>query len=256
MNNFQLHHGDCLNIMKNIPNESIDLIATDPPYPTTARGNAGNSGGMLQKDINKKGQVFTHNNIDCSEYAPEFYRVLKDGSHCYVMTNHINLIKMLNTFIDVRTDEQKKQGIKPYGFHFIKSLVWDKGNKIMGQYYMSQFEYILFFRKGKGVKINNCGTSDILSIPNKKTKGDDGKNIHDTEKPSELMKILIENSSKSNNTVLDPFMGVGSTGIACVNSNRKFVGIELDEQYFKIAKERINEARFKKLDELLRVEVV
>lgn len=49
-----------------------------------------------------------------------------------------------------------------YGFHFIKSLVWDKGNKIMGQYYMSQFEYILFFRKGKGVKINNCGTSDIL----------------------------------------------------------------------------------------------
>ena len=53
---------------------------------------------MLQKSINKKGQVFAYNNIDCSEYAPEFYRVLKDGSHCYVMTNHVNLIKMLNTF--------------------------------------------------------------------------------------------------------------------------------------------------------------
>ena len=53
---------------------------------------------MLQKKINKKGQVFAHNNIDCSEYAPEFYRVLKDGSHCYVMTNHVNQMKMLNIF--------------------------------------------------------------------------------------------------------------------------------------------------------------
>lgn len=153
---YKLYNENCLDIMKNMPNEMFDLIVTDPPYPTTARGSAGNSGGMLQKDINKKGKVFNYNSIDCSEYAPEFYRLLKDGSHCYVMTNHINLINMLNTFTQC-------------GFHFIKSLIWDKGNKIMGQYYMSQFEYILFFRKGKGVKINNCGTSDILSVPNKKT---------------------------------------------------------------------------------------
>ena len=92
-----------------------------------------------------QGQVFKHNNIDCSEYASEFYRILKDGSHCYVMTNHINLIHMLNTFTDLRTEEEKDNGVKPYGFHFIKSLIWDKGNKIMGQFYMSQFEYILFF---------------------------------------------------------------------------------------------------------------
>lgn len=72
----------------------------------------------------------------------------------------------------------------------------------MGQYYMSQFEYILFFRKGKGVKINNCGTSDILSIPNKKTKDENGKNLHDTEKPIELMQILVENSSKENDIKL------------------------------------------------------
>lgn len=225
-----LKQGDCLEIMKDLPSGSIDLIVTDPPYPTTSRGCAGNSGGMLQKDINKKGQVFKHNNIDCSEYAPEFYRLLKDGSHCYVMTNHVNLIKMLNTFTDC-------------GFHFIKSLIWNKGNKIMGQYYMSQFEYILFFRKGKGVKINNCGTSDILNIPNKKTKGIDGKNIHDTEKPIELMEILIENSSKPQDIVLDPFMGVGSTGIACVNKDRKFIGVEIDEQYFNIANERITKVK-------------
>ena len=226
MNKVKLINGNCLDTLKNIPNESIDLIVTDPPYPTTSRGNAGNSGGMLQKDINKKGRVFTHNNINCKEYAPEFYRLLKDGSHCYVMTNHINLIDMLNTFTDV-------------GFHFIKSLIWNKGNKIMGQYYMSQYEYILFFRKGKGKKINNCGTSDILSIPNKKTKDKDGKNIHDTEKPIELMEVLVNNSSQENELVLDPFMGVGSTGIACIKNNRNFIGIEIDENYFNIAKERI-----------------
>ena len=195
MNKIKLINGNCLDTLKNIPNGSIDLIVTDPPYPTTSRGNAGNSGGMLQKDINKKGKVFTYNNINCKEYAPEFYRLLKDGSHCYVMTNHINLIDMLNTFTDV-------------GFHFIKSLIWNKGNKIMGQYYMSQYEYILFFRKGKGKKINNCGTSDILSISNKKTKDKDGKNIHDTEKPIELMEVLVNNSSQENELILDPFMGV------------------------------------------------
>ena len=218
--------GNCTEILTKIPNETIDLLITDPPYKTTSRGNAGNSGGMLQKDINKKGQVFTYNDIDCEEYAPEFYRILKDGSHCYVMTNHVNLIHMLNTFTNA-------------GFHFIKSLVWDKGNKIMGQYYMSQFEYILFFRKGKGVRINNCGTGDILSVKNIKTKGEDGKNLHDTEKPVELMQILIENSSKENGVVIDPFMGIGSTGVACLNTNRKFIGIEIDSKYYDIAQSRL-----------------
>ena len=212
--------------MRTLEDESIDLIVTDPPYPTTSRGHAGNSGGMFQKEINKKGKVFEHNNIDCTEYAPEFYRILKDGSHCYVMTNHINLIKMLNVFTDC-------------GFHFIKSLIWNKGNKIMGQYYMSQFEYVLFFRKGYGKKINNCGTADILSVPNKKTKDANGKNIHDTEKPVELMKILIENSTQKGDIVLDPFVGVGATALACIESERDYIGIELDENYYNIAKERV-----------------
>lgn len=222
----KLINGGCMQYMRTLEDESIDLIVTDPPYPTTSRGHAGNSGGMLQKEINKKGKVFEHNNIDCTEYAPEFYRVLKDGSHCYVMTNHINLIKMLNVFTDC-------------GFHFIKSLIWNKGNKIMGQYYMSQFEYILFFRKGYGKKINNCGTADILSVPNKKTKDANGKNIHDTEKPVELMKILIENSTQKGDIVLDPFVGVGGTVLACIESERDYIGIELDKNYYNIANERV-----------------
>ena len=132
INRIKLFNEDCLDKLKLISDESIDLIVTDPPYRTTSRGCAGNSGGMLQKDINKKGQVFAFNNIDCQEYAPEFFRVLKDGSHCYVMTNHVNLIHMLNTFTDLRTEDEKIKNVKPYGFHFIKSLIWDKGNKIMG----------------------------------------------------------------------------------------------------------------------------
>lgn len=225
-----MRQGDCLEVLKRLPDDSVDLIVTDPPYLTTSRGNAGNSGGMLQKEINKKGKVFLYNNIDCLEYAPEFYRILKDGSHCYIMTNHVNLIHMLNVFTDC-------------GFHFIKSLIWNKGNKIMGQYYMSQFEYILFFRKGKGKRINNCGTSDILSVPNKKTKDINGKNLHDTEKPIDLMKILIENSSLENQLVLDPFMGIGSSGVASIKLNRNFIGIEIDETYFNTAKERIEKVK-------------
>ena len=142
------------------------------------------------------------------------------------MTNHVNLIEMLNIATEC-------------GFHFIKSLIWDKGNKIMGQCYMSQFEYILFFRKGKHKKINNCGTSDILNIPNKKTKDENGKNLHDTEKPIELAKILIENSSNEGDLVLDPFVGVGFVPIACKMLNRRFGGTEIDEEYFNKTVERI-----------------
>lgn len=231
MNRVKLINQDCMDFMKMIENESIDLIITDPPYKVTTRGRGRKgtttSGGMLSKEIVNKGGIFQHNDIKLQEYIPEFYRILKDGSHCYIMTNNVNLYETLTV-------------AKENGFHFIKSLIWNKGNKIMSQAYMSQFEYILFFRKGKFKRINNCGTADILDVQNKKTKGKDGKNLHDTEKPIELMKILIENSSQENDIVLDPFMGVGSTIIAGIESNRRFIGIELDKEYFEIASERIH----------------
>ena len=223
----RLINGDAIEFMKTLEDESVDLIVTDPPYKVTSRGNAGSSGGMMQTKLSMQGKIFKHNDIKPIEYIPEFYRLLKNGSHCYIMTNHINLQEMLNTATEC-------------GFHFIKSLIWNKGNKIMGQFYMSQFEYILFFRKGKGKRINKCGTPDIINVPNKKTKGKDGKNIHDTEKPVELMKILIENSSQEGELVLDPFIGVGAVGIACKELNRDYIGIELDENYYNIACNRIN----------------
>ena len=223
----KIYNMDCLEYMKTLPNECIDLIVTDPPYKTTKRGGTGDTGGMCKKkDFRNGNGGFKYNDIKPSEYIPEFYRILKSGSHFYIMTNHINLYEILTVAQDS-------------GFHFIKSLIWNKGNKIMGQCYMSQFEYILFFRKGKHKKINNCGTSDILEIPNKKTKGIDGKNLHDTEKPIELMKILIENSSNKGDLIYEPFMGIGSTVIACKELDRYYVSTEIDENYFNIAKDRI-----------------
>jgi len=223
-----IYNEDCLVTMAKMPNEFVDLIVTDPPYKTTSRGSSGNAGGMLLKEINKSGNVFTHNNIKPIEYIPEFYRILKKDSHCYIMTNHINLIDILNTAINC-------------GFHFVKSLIWDKSNKIMGRYYMSQFEYILFFRKGVDKQINNCGTSDIIRIPNNKINNNDiGGNLHDTEKPISLMKILIENSSKENELVLEPFAGIGSTILACIESKRNYIGIEIDKEYFDTITYRIN----------------
>ena len=224
----QLIHGEALAEMDKLiaKGVKVDIVITDPPYKTTSRGNAGNAGGMLQKKINKSGNVFKHNNIKIEEWLPRVYDLLKENAHSYIMTNHKNLRHYLNI-------------IEENNFTFTKSLIWDKGNKIMGQYYMSQFEYILFIRKGKAKKINNCGTSDLLSVPNKKTKNVDGSNIHDTEKPVDLMEILIKNSTNENDLIIDPFMGSGTTGVACKNLNRDFIGIELDEKYFEIAKKRI-----------------
>ncbi len=228
MENIKLYNGDCLEYMNKMIKDDVkvDCIVTDPPYLTTPRGNAGNSGGMMQKAINRKGQVFSNNNCPVSEWGPRIYELLKDTGHCYIMTNHKNLMEYLNHLTGC-------------GFHFIKSLIWEKDNKIMGQYYMGKFEYILFFRKGAGVKINECGTPDILFVPNKKLKGPDGKNLHDTEKPVKLMETLVRNSTKEGEVVMDFAMGIGSTGVACKNLNRGFIGMEIDPDYFRIAEQRI-----------------
>lgn len=80
-NRIIIHNMDCL-IMLDVMiknNLQVDCIATDPPYCTTARGSAGNSGGMLQKDINKKGQVFNHNSCNVKDWMPKLYKVLKMG---------------------------------------------------------------------------------------------------------------------------------------------------------------------------------
>ena len=231
-NNVVLLKGNCLELMKDIPNESIDLIVTDCPYHIVSGGctnvkrddepsgifNRRNA--FTQKNA-KNGKLFDNNDIEFKEWLPDLFRILKNNSHCYIMINARNL-------------KELQQEAENVGFKFQNILVWRKNNATPNRYYLNNCEFILMLRKGKARNINNMGTKNVLDIPNII-----GKKKHPTEKPVELMKILIENSSNKNDIVIDPFMGVGATGVACVNTNRNFIGIELDENYFDIAKERI-----------------
>lgn len=218
----EIYNMNCLEGMKLIPSGSVDLIVTDPPYKTTSRGSSGGTGGILKEEINKRGKVFKHNDIEFNEWLPELYRVLKDKGHAYIMTNNKNLKDML---IEIENS----------GFNIFKTLIWAKNSAITNMYYMDSHEYIIFCRKGKAKRINDCGTKSVLNIDNPRNK------LHPTEKPVELMEILINNSSSECDIVLDPFMGSGSTAIACISTNRNFIGFELDEHYFEISQNRIKE---------------
>ena len=218
---YKLLNGDCLELIKKIPDNSVDLIVTDPPYKCISGGKPhlkNQPSGILSKN---DGKIFEHNNILAEDYFGELYRVLKEDTHCYIMTNTLNIENFLTTARDVG-----------FGLHNI--LIWKKNNATPNRWYMKNCEYILFFRKGKAKTINNVGTKQVIEVDNII-----GNKVHPTEKPTELMKILIENSSNEGDIVLDPFMGSGSTGIAALNSSRNFIGFELDEEYFGIAKERI-----------------
>lgn len=231
----EIHNDDCLNVFKTINDNSIDLIVSDIPYKIVSGGCTKDSvkiratkfmGGMPDiynseaHNLIKSGKIFKYNDIKFSEFLPSLYRILKDDSHCYLMVNGRNLNELQN--------EAEKAGFK-----YQNLLVWDKGNATPNKWYRNACEFILFLRKGKAKNINNLGSKTILSVPNVRNK------MHPTEKPVELMQILIENSSNENDTVLDPFMGSGSSGVACINTHRNFIGIELDKNYFETAKTRL-----------------
>lgn len=228
-NNGVLLHGDCLEVMKELPENSVDLIATDPPYKITSRGSSGSTGGMLKTKLSMDGKIFKHNDILIEDWLIDCFRVLKDSGHFYIMCNQVNL----HHYLDV---------IEQSDLRYCKALIWNKGNKLMNGYYMSQFEFVLFCYKGAAKMINNCGTSDILSFQNSKTKNGDGDNIHDTEKPVGLMSVLIENSSNTGDVVFDPFMGSGTTAVAAQLTGRRWLGCEISEAYCAIAAKRINKA--------------
>lgn len=223
----EVYNRDAIEWLKTLDNDMVDLIVSDPPYRVTQHGHSG-LGGIFKTKIGEdkklNGKLFEHNEVDVNDYAGELYRVLKPDNHCYIMTNDRNLQNFLNVFTNI-------------GFNFCKLLIWDKQNKITNQYYMNQVEYILFMYKGRNKQINNCGTSNLLSVNNVKNK----THNHPTEKPVELMEILIKNSSNEGDLVLDPFVGVGSTPVACKNLNRNFIGCELDKNYFDTTMERLND---------------
>ena len=234
-----LRLGDCLELMKDIPDGSVDLVLTDPPYGTTAC---------------KWDSV-----IPFEPMWEQLNRIIKtNGAICLFGSEPFSsALRMSN--------------IK----HFKYDWIWDK--KIpSGMSYarfqpMRQTENISVFCNGKTAynpqmikrdkSIKGGGMSKGETTNNKKLialhKTYDYKNptnlivfdkirkgsLHPTQKPIALLEYLIRTYTNEGETVLDFTMGSGSTGVACVNTNRRFIGIELDEGYFNIAKKRIEEAQ-------------
>lgn len=217
----ELYLGDCLEVMKDIPDGSVDMVLTDPPYRTISGGKKSNV--SLSKSMGgNNGKVFKHNDISFSMWVPEVFRILKDNSHGYFMINFMNLFALQK--------ELTKSGFKIHNL-----LVWQKNTCTASRWYMKNAEYTLFARKGAAKAINDPSSKVVHSFNNPRDKR------HPTEKPVGLMEYYIENSSTNLDTVFDPFMGSGTTGVAAKKLNRKFIGIELDEMYFNIAKDRIDD---------------
>ena len=200
--------------MKNIPDKSIDLILTDSPYGFGYQSNM-----KKNKDLP---MFYDRNTSWLNEWLYYANKILKDDGHLYM-------------FAPVQKIDEFKQKIE--NFFIIKNiLVWDKNGFGMGDLYgqyAPSYEFIIFAVKEQGRKLNGKRERDILRFDKTKCKN------HPTEKPVDLLKYLITKSTNENDIVLDSFMGSGSTGVACKNLNRDFIGIELDENYFNIAKERI-----------------
>lgn len=212
---------DCLEIMKEIPDGSVDVIITDPPYRVISGWKPNKLKWAPSWILSKNDwKIFEHNDIDVNKYARDFFRVLKDSSHCYVMCNMLNLNKFIVEF-------------ESAGFYIHNLLVWEKNNATPNKWYMKNCEYILFMKKGKSKFINDCGSKQVHKFTNTKNK------LHPTQKPVELMELYITNSSNEWDTILDPFAGSWTTWIACQNTNRNYIMIEKDENYFKIANERL-----------------
>lgn len=219
---------DCIEVMKRMIDKGVqvDMIFTDPPYHVTRSGCSGNFGGMFKKNTFRNGRIFKHNDCPIEIWAPLVFQMLKNNCHAYIMCNMSNLCKYLQVLTSV-------------GFKFIKLIIWDKVNKIAGAYYMDQCELIIFLRKGKARAVNLPGTSNIWSVVNRKAKHADGTNVHDTEKPVELYKRAIINSTAPRETVFDPFMGIAPGAEAAILTDRRFVGIEIDTDFFKFSLGRI-----------------
>lgn len=240
--NVKLYQGDCLEVMKEIPDKSVDMILCDLPYGTTQN----------------KWDII----IPFVPLWEQYKRVIKDNG-AIVLTSAEPFASLMVTSnikmfrYDIIWEKQKgsdplNANRKPLRSHE-NILVFYKKSPI----YNPQFEYGKpYIRKGDcSVKSSNfnktkivkdLGSEDGKRYPKTVIKfsneGMNSKNLHPTQKPVKLLEWLIKTYTNDGMVVLDNCMGSGTTGVACVNTNRKFIGIELDENYYKIAEERIHKA--------------
>jgi site-specific DNA-methyltransferase (adenine-specific) len=230
---FKLMQGDCLELMKDIQDKSIDMILCDLPYGTTR---------------NKWDSI-----IPLEPLWEQYKRIIKDNG-AIVLTAQTPFDKVLGASnLDMLRYEWIWEKTESTGFLNAKKMPLKKHENIL-VFYKKLPTYNPQFTKGTpysyqkdGISSDNYGdskgTNKIINegkrypvsiITFKKDKG-----LHPTQKPVALCEYLIKTYTNEGETVLDNCMGSGTTGVACKNLNRNFIGIELDEEYFKIAKERI-----------------
>lgn len=220
MRNFSISQSDAVEWLRTVPNESVDLIITDPAYESLEKHRKIGTTTRLKKSKSSSNEwfsIFPNNRFE--ELFIEAFRVLKKNTHFYL-------------YCDQETMFVAKPIAEKIGFKFWKPIVWDKEKIGMGYHYRARYEFILFFEKGKR-KLNNLGIPDVLSYP--RIRGG-----YPTEKPIELSKTLIEQSSELNDIVVDTFLGSGSVGDAALSVDRKFIGCDISNSAMQLTRERLN----------------
>jgi len=207
----RLIHGDCLEEMAKIPSGSVDMVLTDIPYGEVNR----KSGGLRQLDKGKADDC----SIDLDSMTREVMRVMTGTAYLFCGIDQISIITIAfkNLGASTRLGQWEKSNPSPMN-----------GDKV----WLSGSEFCVIARKPKSVFNEHC-QKPIWKFPCGRNK------LHPTQKPVALMERLILASSNEGETVLDFTMGSGTTGVACKNLGRDFIGIEKDDKYFEIAKERI-----------------
>lgn len=220
----KIYLGDCLEVMKKIDDKSIDLIITDPPYLINYKTS-------YRKDKTHRYNFVIEGDNDpdlIKEFLQEANRCLKEDTAIYVFLHQ--------TRIDILKNEIEKL------FKIKNIIVWKKNNWTAGDLRCSfgrSYEFLILANKGKR-KINGKRLNDVWEFSRVVGK----KQLHQNEKPVELIKRCIEKHSNENDLILDCFLGSGTTAIACKNTNRRFIGIEKDKGYYDIAIERIAQQDF------------
>ena len=242
MNNIELWHGDCLELMKNIPDGSVDLVLTDPPYGTTAcKWDSIIPFEPMWEQLNR---IIKPNGAICLFGSEPFSSALrmsniKNFKYDWVWDKHNT-----NGFLNAKKRPLKRHeniSVFSVGTPAYIPQMEERGKpRQKGSYNKKKGNGDMVYGRFNNVSsVNNLYyPTDILSFSNAKQKG----KVHPTQKPVALLEYLIRTYTKEGETVLDFTAGSGSTGVACVNTGRKFIGIELDNGYFDIAKERIEKS--------------
>lgn len=215
-----LYHGDCLEVLRTLRDSSIGIVITDPPYSSGGYQETGKSSGSI--GTRTKDRIM-NDNLSTRGYLRLMTRMLRGvlADEFYVFTDW----KMWTYTCDAFEDS---------GIRVRNMIVWDKGQMGMGMPWRNQHELIAFGKRTSG-EIRTGKYGNVIRCP--RTRNED----HPTQKPVELIAAILANCPDG--TVLDPFMGSGTTGVACVQTGRSFIGIEIDRGYYEIAERRIAEAQ-------------